>query len=95
MNVADFVPFGEENAISRDRLCQLTGLHDRLLREAISQARRNEAILNFGNGYFRPRDDEKERAAAWVKQEGARAKSIFWSRRGAVRFCKGGQHGAE
>lgn len=88
MNVVDFIPVGEENAISRDRLCMLTGLHDRLLREAISQARRNEAILNFGKGCFLPKRDDGALVERWKRQECARAKSIFWSMKGANKFVE-------
>jgi hypothetical protein len=88
MNIVDFIPLGEDNAVTRDELCQLTGLQDRFLREAISQARRNEAILNFGKGYFRPRANEIGRVEVWCKQERARAKSIFWSMKGANKLVK-------
>lgn len=88
MNIVDFIPVGEENAISRDKLCQLTGLQDRNLREAISQARRNEAIINFGNGYFLPKRDDGALVERWKRQERARAKSIFWSMKGANKFVE-------
>lgn len=92
MNIVDYIPLGEDNAVTRDKLCAMTGMRDRLLREAIAQARRNEAILNFGKGYFRPRRSEKRRVEEWRKQERARAKSIFWSMRGANKFVEEDNH---
>lgn len=86
MNILDYIPFGEENAVSRQALCALTGLSDRVVREEISQARRTTPILSFGIGYFRPRENEKYKARQWVNQEMRRAKSILWSIRGAKVF---------
>lgn len=86
MNIVDYIPYGEENAISRRALCKLTGLSDRAVREEISQARRNTPILSFGGGYFIPSVDEKYKARQWVNQEMRRAKSILWSIRGAKMF---------
>ena len=52
--IIDLIPYGHENAISRERLCYMTGMGDREVRRAISEL--NEAgnvILNRGEGYFR------------------------------------------
>lgn len=86
MNILDYIPYGEENAVSRQKLCTLTGLNDRAVREEISQARRNTPILSFGGGYFIPTAAEKYKARQWVMQEMRRAKSILWSIRGAKAF---------
>ena len=56
MNIADYIPFGKDNAISRKRLSEITGLSDRKLREVIALERRNTIIINLSNGqgYFQP-----------------------------------------
>lgn len=57
--VAAHLNEGAENAVSRETLCRLTGLPDREVREVISKIRREVPVLNFGNGYFIPKDTEK------------------------------------
>lgn len=88
LDIADFIPRGKENAITRQNLCEITGLNDRAVRESISQARREIPIISLANkGYYIP--TEKEDVEQWVKQEEHRAKSIFWSMAGAKKFLKG------
>ena len=88
MNILDYIPFGEENAVTRMYLKKHTGLSDRFVREYISQARRKQPVLSFGKGYFRPREEERHLADKWLRQETKRAKSIFWSSKGAKNFIK-------
>lgn len=91
MNIADFIPVGRQNAVTREELRKLTGLNDRQIREMISQARRETPIISLDNkGYFIPSEDEKADVEKWIKQEEHRAKSIFWSMAGAKKFIKGG-----
>ena len=95
MNIADFIPVGKDNAISRSQLVKLTGLSDRIVRDMIALERRNIAILNLQNGagYYIPSESEKADLERFIKQEEARAKSIFWSLRGAksaLRKCGNG-----
>lgn len=55
-SIIDYIPEGKENAVTRERLCAVTGLPDRKLREEIEQARRRgEIIINAqdGAGYYR------------------------------------------
>ncbi len=56
MNILDYIPYGRENAISRVKLRQLTGLTDSKMRELIRQARHDVPIVNLqsGEGYFIP-----------------------------------------
>lgn len=50
----DLIPVGHENAISRDRLSQLSGMNDRDIRRKITELNESgEVILNLGTGYFR------------------------------------------
>ena len=95
MNIADFIPVGKDNAISRSQLIKLTGLSDRIIRDMIALERRNTAILNLQNGagYYIPSASDRGEIERYVKQEEARAKSIFWSLRGAktaLRKCGNG-----
>lgn len=95
MNIIDYIPKGRENAVTRTELCKRIGLPDRTVRELISQARRETCILNAqdGNGYFRPEKEDIPAVRGWLKQETARAKSIFWSAKGARKFLKGEGNG--
>ena len=38
MNIAEYIPVGHENAISRKRLAMITGLSDRQIRQLIERA---------------------------------------------------------
>ena len=60
MSILDYIPYGEENAISREDLKQITGLTDRQMRKKIEIARETTPILNFqgGKGYFIPTETE-------------------------------------
>lgn len=53
MNISDIIPYGHKNGISREELCRLTGMTDRLNREYIQAS--EDLILNLqdGFGYFR------------------------------------------
>ena len=88
MNIIDFIPFGKENAITREQLKVLTGLPDREIRDMIKKERRYRPIINMqdGDGYFQPTQEEKDYVRKWIKQEMRRAKSSFWSLRGAKQF---------
>lgn len=90
MNIADYIPYGQRNAISRRKLSRITGLPDRTVRELIGIARHETPILNFqnGGGYFRPLPDEKRLVERWMSQEKRRAKRVFWSLRGAREFIR-------
>lgn len=86
--VLQYLEEGEEKALGREDLCGLTGLRDRELRVVISKIRREVPVLSFGNGYFIPKDTEKHLINRWLEQEQSRAKSIFWSMRGARKAVK-------
>lgn len=86
--VAAHLNEGAENAVSRETLCRLTGMQDREVREVISKIRRYVPVLSFGNGYFIPAASEKHLINRWLEQEQSRAKSIFWSMRGARKAVK-------
>lgn len=82
IKIVDYIPFGKENAISRQQFERVTGLSDRDVREAISLARRNTVILNLSNGkgYFQPiQGEEDDLVVKYFKQEDSRLKRIGWS----------------
>lgn len=59
--IIDLIPIGHENAISRERLCNRSGLSDREVRRVISELNEDgNVILNRGEGYFRY-DSETDR----------------------------------
>jgi hypothetical protein len=96
IKIVDYIPFGKENAISRQQLERVTGLSDRDVREAISLARRNTVILNLSNGkgYFQPiQGEEDELVVKYFKQEDSRLKRIGWSLLATRRRVKEIQNG--
>ena len=96
IKIVDYIPFGKENAISRQQLERVTGLSDRDVREAISMARRNTVILNLSNGkgYFQPiQGEEDDLVVKYFKQEDSRLKRIGWSLLATRRRVKEIQNG--
>lgn len=92
MNIIDYIPTGQSNAISRRTLRTVTGLPDRLMRKEIERARRDYAILNAqdGSGYFRPAPGEAYLTERWLRQERSRECSVRDATRGAERALLGG-----
>lgn len=88
MTLIDLIPVGV--AITRARLCELTGMTDRQVRKEIHNLRRDYCILNMqdGVGYYRPNEEDRGQVEAYLKQESRRAKSIFWSQKGARTWLK-------
>ncbi len=88
-DIADLIPVGRENAISRKMLvamCVSNGLidgkisdKDRVMRSLIEQARRDYTILNLSNGkgYYRPSLEDLQDLQRYIRQEERRAKSTF------------------
>lgn len=96
MNISDYIPFGKDNAISRKRLSEITGLSDRKLREVIALERRNTIIINLSNGqgYFQPINGlEDDLVVDYYKQENSRLKRIGWSLLATRRRVKEIQNG--
>ena len=72
------IPFGRENAVSRDYLSMLLGVTDREMRKAIRQAR-NEGhiIINDQNGRGYYQSDDLDHIARQYRQNQHRALSIL------------------
>lgn len=88
-NIAELIPVGRENAISRNMLlqkCVNAGLiddnckyKDRIMRRMIESARIDYTIMNLSNGkgYYRPSHDDLLDLQRYIRQEEHRAKAIF------------------
>lgn len=90
MSILDYIPYGENNAISREDLKQITGLTDRQMRKKIEIARETTPILNFqgGKGYFIPTETEQYLVIRWIRQEASRRRKIEKGILGAEKFLK-------
>lgn len=96
MGIEQFIPVGKENAISRERLCQIYGKPDRATRKAIEDARKAGAlILNLqdGAGYYRVGPGDLDDLARQYRQDTARAMAILNRRKKTRRILKeAGRH---
>lgn len=79
-DILDYIPTGQRNAVTRSELCRRTGLTDRMMRDALHDAKLKTPILNMqdGRGYFIPdMSTESDRLILkkHVRQEENRIKS--------------------
>ena len=89
ITVADLIPVGRDNAISRKALVSLCVEHeliedsvkdkDRAMRLLIQKDRKDFVILNLsnGDGYYRISKDDMQDLQRYIRQEEKRAKSSF------------------
>ena len=92
--IVNYIPYGHDNAVSRERLCDLTGKSDRAVRHLIEKARRAGALIENkqdGRGYFQSIDLDE--IAKQYKQDTARAMAILARRTTARKILKA--HGRE
>lgn len=79
--IENFIPFGNQNAVTREQLGISTGLNDRQVRKEIHEASvvRGVQIVNCGFGYFRPDGSQADSILMheYLLSEEAKAKSIF------------------
>lgn len=76
-DIANSIPVGHGNAVSRKYLASVTGMSDRMVRKAIECS--EKPIINLGYGYFIPdMADAVDRSevAAYCAQERARVRTI-------------------
>ena len=80
MNIREYIPRGQDNAISRKNLCRRTGLCDRELRLHIEKANQEtgEPILNLqdGRGYFIPLPSERNLVWQCIASETSRINKL-------------------
>lgn len=69
MCIEEYIPYGKDNAISREQLCGVARLSDRQMRQEIEDARKRCPIINLqdGKGYYRPTAEEKSDVEAWLR----------------------------
>lgn len=91
ITIADLIPKGRENAISRKQLaqrCVESGLidadvkfKDRAMRNLIAKAKNDYVILarcgEESGGYYRPTHEDMLDLQRYIRQEEKKAKSIF------------------
>lgn len=90
-NIENYIGFGKKNAVTRTQLRIQTGLSDREIRDCISKARGNGAVIlndQDGKGYYIPTLEEYDRAVACLKAETDRAKCVFWTLKALRRWVR-------
>jgi len=76
--IENYIPVGRENAVSRIRLSEITGLSDRGNRREIEQARcRGVIIINLQDGVGYYRSDDVDEMHKQYKQNENRAMSVL------------------
>ena len=78
MNIAEFIPTGHENAVTREQLVIRLNLTDREIRRLIEEARdRGELIINDGDGRGYYISDDIADIKKQFFMDKSRAKRIF------------------
>ena len=80
--IFDILPIGEQHAISRRELINITGYTDRQLRRQIAEERRAGALIlsstdSVKGGYFRPEADNAAELRRFINSISRRAKATF------------------
>lgn len=88
MDLLDMIPFGHDNAVTREELKRRTGLPDRVMRAKITALREEVPIINLqdGCGYFRPLPHEFCLVRLWMAQTRSRARECSLSMQGASKW---------
>ncbi len=89
MGIEQYIPYGRENAVTREMLRSLTGKSDRMIREEIEQARRRGCIIcndQSGAGYFQTDDLDEISRQYWQNKN--RALSILAQQKHQRRLLK-------
>lgn len=107
ITVADLIPIGRENAISRAYLVTLCVKNhlvdeklkpeskDRAMRRLVERARIDYTILNLsdGEGYYRPSIEDIQDLQRYIRQEEKRAKATFRNLTNAKALYEDYRHG--
>ena len=78
INIADYIPKGYHNRITREQLSRVTGYSDRKIREMIAE--NEELIINVDKGYFIPDEYcmyDRELVNLYFNRETKRAASVL------------------
>ena len=82
MNIIDYIPFGKQNAISRERLSELSGMGDRAVRKAIQALREDGEIIlssSHGKGYWR--SDDASEIGQYIAENKSRIRKLYKTNR--------------
>ena len=82
MSVLDYIPFGKQNAISRERLSELSGMSDRAVRKAIQALREDGEIIlssSHGKGYWR--SDDASEIGQYIAENKSRIRKLYKTNR--------------
>lgn len=89
IDILDYIPYGKQDEpISRENLCTLTGLDDRTVREMIARAKKEYPIINVGTGYYVPDDPDDPNLKIYILKEMHRIREISKGLRMHKRFYK-------
>lgn len=84
--IENYIPYGKDNAVTREELVMRTGLSDRQVRDCIEEAKRERGAcicnLSDSKGYFFPTIEEYQQLKSYIDQEESRAKKILTALRG-------------
>lgn len=77
INIYAYLPIGSDSTpITREQLCNLTGLEDRAIRREIAIAKREVPIVNVGNGYYIADDPDDPNLREYIMKETHRIREI-------------------
>ena len=95
MEIINYIPVGETNAVSRAELVAISGFEDRKVRAMISKAREEHVILSLenGSGYYQPTAEDYPELRKFINREESRAKSVFASLKMARALCEDYERG--
>lgn len=80
--ILSYLKHGADKAISKRKLCQYTGLDERILRRSIETIRRNNiCIISDINGYYYPLT--RQEIESYIRRTERTAKSTFYTLRAA------------
>ena len=77
INIYAYLPIGSDSTpVTREQLCNLTGLDDRQVRGEIAKAKRDVPIVNVGSGYYIADDPDDPNLKAYIVKETHRIREI-------------------
>ena len=82
MSVLDYIPFGKQNAISRERLSELSGMGDRQMRREIERLREEGNVIlssSHSGGYWR--SDDASEIGRYIVENKSRIRMLYKTNR--------------
>ena len=96
MEIVNFIPYGQENAISRLQLSIQTGRSDRDIRDMISEAMKKGSVIATlvnGHGYYRPTVKDYPEAKKHVERTKAHLKNQAIANHSLAAWCEDVERG--